>query len=70
MKKSFRDRSPVGKALAVAVMLVSLVIVARAERDVQRRPAAEIRGGKLLWRLVSLNAVGALAYFRWGRVRS
>jgi hypothetical protein len=26
-----------------------------------------VRGSKPLWRLVSLNALGALAYFRWGR---
>jgi hypothetical protein len=51
-------------SLAIAV---SLLIVGAAERDIQGRGEAELRGRKLLWRLVSLNALGALAYFLWGR---
>jgi hypothetical protein len=39
-----------------------------AERDIHRRPAADIRGNKALWRVVCLtNTVGPLIYFRWGR---
>jgi hypothetical protein len=48
---------------------VSLAIVVSAERDIQRRPAAEVRGSKLLWRVLSLNAIGAAGYLRWGRRR-
>ena len=41
--------------------------VATAERDIQRRPADQVRGNKLFWRFVCLNAVGSASYFRWGR---
>jgi hypothetical protein len=51
---------------AIVAIAVS-VIVAATERDIQHRSASEIRGSKFLWRLASLNAVGALAYRRWGR---
>jgi hypothetical protein len=49
------------------VIAASLGLVAAAERDIQRRPADEVRGSKLLWRVLSLNALGAAGYFRWGR---
>ena len=48
-------------------MGVSLGLVAAAERDLQRRAESQVSGNKLVWRLVSLNAVGALSYLRWGR---
>jgi hypothetical protein len=52
---------------AVGSLTVSLAVVAFAERDIQRRSRNQIKGSKLLWRLLSLNALGALAYLRWGR---
>ena len=52
---------------ATSLIVVGLAIVAVAERDIQRCAPEEIRGSKLLWRLVSLNALGALAYLKWGR---
>jgi hypothetical protein len=52
---------------ATGLIAISLATVALAERDLQRRPPNEIRGSKLLWRVVSLNALGALAYLKWGR---
>ncbi len=66
-KRRLRDRSPVEKGLLGLILAVSLAIVGLAERDLQRRPDAQVRGSKLSWRLVSLNAVGALAYLRFGR---
>jgi hypothetical protein len=66
-KKSFNDLSSRGKVGAVIAIAVSLLIVGTAERDLQRRSADEIRGRKLVWRFASLNALGALAYLRWGR---
>ncbi|HEY5286269.1 MAG TPA: hypothetical protein VIJ50_04110 [Solirubrobacteraceae bacterium] len=63
-KQRFSTYSP---ARVLVVLLLSLGLVAAGERDIQRRPAEQIRGSKLLWRLVSLNAFGALSYFRWGR---
>jgi hypothetical protein len=54
-------------AKATGVIALSLAIAAIAERDIQHRTPTEIRGSKLLWRLVSLNALGAIAYLKWGR---
>ena len=65
--KRFSELSPSQRSWASVAIAVSLVLVAAAERDIQRRPASEVRGSKVLWRLVCLNALGALGYFRWGR---
>jgi hypothetical protein len=65
----FSELSPRERAAAVAVGAVAVVIVVTAERDLHQRPADEIRGGKWIWRVVCLNAVGALAYLGWGRRR-
>ena len=69
-KTRFKDRSPSQRSVAVVVIAASLAIVAAAEGDLQRRPAEQVRGSKVLWRLVSLNALGSLSYFRWGRRRA
>jgi hypothetical protein len=65
--KSFKDMTPSQQRGAMAVIAASLVIVGAAQRDLRRRPRDQIRGSRLLWRLVCLNAGGALVYFRWGR---
>jgi hypothetical protein len=65
--RRFEDLSPRGKVLASVVVAISLVIVGFAQQDIQRRDESEVRGGKLRWRLVSLNALGALGYLVWGR---
>jgi hypothetical protein len=67
MARNSMPRSRGRRLLAGVSLAVSLVVVAAAERDLHRRPDAQIRGDKRLWRLASLNALGALAYFRWGR---
>jgi hypothetical protein len=54
-------------AKATGLIAISLATVALAERDIHHRETNEIRGSKLLWRLASLNALGALAYLKWGR---
>ncbi|MGH2941123.1 MAG: hypothetical protein ACRDPE_23740 [Solirubrobacterales bacterium] len=66
-KRRLVDRSPLEKAAISVVFVISLAIVGFAERDIQRRPEAEIRGPKLAWRVASLNALGALAYLGVGR---
>ena len=65
--KRFGELSSTGKAMAIAAGAASLAVIAFAERDLQGRPDEQIRGPKLVWRLVSLNALGALSYLRWGR---
>ena len=66
-KKKFKDLSPAQRVAAVVVLIISLGLVGTAERDLQRRPEDEVRGNKWLWRLVCLNALGALTYLRFGR---
>jgi hypothetical protein len=67
MRRRFKELSPAPRALAVGLFVVSLGIVAAAERDIHLRQDTEIRGNRMAWRLISLNAVGALAYLSWGR---
>jgi hypothetical protein len=44
------------------------ILIVAAQRDIQRRPAAEIRGPKLLWRVIATqNVVGPAAYYAIGR---
>jgi hypothetical protein len=69
-KTTFKDMSPAARARVCVLAAISFVIVAAAERDIQRRSPSEVRGSKLVWRLVCLNALGALGYFRWGRRRT
>jgi hypothetical protein len=68
--RGFDELSPARRAAATVVFVVSLGIVSVAQRDIQRREDSEVRGNRMVWRLVSLNAVGALAYLRWGRTSS
>jgi hypothetical protein len=65
--KHFKDLSPSGKVWASLLIGLSLLLVAAAERDIQRRSPADVNGSRLTWRFLCLNALGALAYFRWGR---
>jgi hypothetical protein len=66
-KKSFKEMSPPQQVATIVSIVLSLAVVTAAERDLHRRDAGDVRGDKRLWRLVCLNALGALAYFRWGR---
>ena len=66
-KVPFSELSPPGKAVTAVLIALSLLLVVTAERDLQHRPAQQIRGRKLLWRLASLNALGAVGYLRFGR---
>ena len=70
MSKSIEDfkaacRRPTRRRLAL--IAVALALVFTAERDIQRRPSSEVRGSKLIWRVLCLNAVGAVGYLLWGR---
>jgi hypothetical protein len=66
-KKPFKERSPREQAQIVGYLVLSLVVVSLAQNDLRRRPASQIRGSKTIWRIVSLNALGALIYLVWGR---
>jgi hypothetical protein len=64
---SQEPRAPAQRSLAVVLIAVSLVLVAVAERDLHRRSDKQVRGDKRLWRIVCLNAIGAVGYLLWGR---
>jgi hypothetical protein len=66
-KKRWSEYSPVQKLGLGAVTALSLGLVAAAERDVQRRSTDEIRGSRLVWRMLCLNALGAIGYYLLGR---
>ena len=66
-RKRFKDLSPAGRLWASALIAISLGLVITAERDIQRRAAAQVRGRKSIWHLLCLNALGAASYFWWGR---
>jgi hypothetical protein len=68
-KRRYSEMSSAGKAAVLVITAISLVIIGTAERDIQSRDEDEVRGSRALWRLVSLNALGAIAYLRFGRRR-
>lgn len=63
----FKDLSPRQKRFSIVTLIVALALIASAQRDLQHRSPAELRGSKLMWRLLCLNGLGALVYFKWGR---
>ena len=65
----FYRRLPRWAQIALWPLLVlEAACVVLAERDIHRRPAAEIRGPKLLWRIIATqNVVGPAAYYLLGR---
>jgi nitrate reductase NapE component len=63
----FKNLSPVNRLLVAILGALGFALISVAERDIQRRPADEMRGPKLIWRLVSLNMLGAVGYLLWGR---
>jgi hypothetical protein len=65
--EDWNDMSPARRRLALVLIAASLALVVAAQRDIGRRSDAAVRGSRLLWRLACLNALGAAAYFRWGR---
>lgn len=68
--KEFNERfSPRQRAMILVLACAEFGLKVTAARDINRRPAGQIRGSKLLWRLALLvNTLGPVSYFRWGRV--
>jgi hypothetical protein len=67
MPKKLSDLPPERRAAAIATIAVSLVLVGAAQRDLSHRSDDELNGPKLLWRVLCLNALGAIGYFGFGR---
>jgi len=73
MKKSHRQTkfSEFSAPQRVGIVLlgaVQVTLLIASQIDIQRRPAEQIKGRKIVWRLVCIiNIIGPLSYFRWGR---
>ena len=66
-KKTWKELSPAAKFGTITAALVQLSLLVAAQRDISHRPAEEIRGSKMLWRLATLvNFVGPGSYFTFG----
>jgi hypothetical protein len=56
------------REVVITVVAVEAVAAAFAFRDLARRPEEQVRGPKLLWRvLIGLNPGNSLAYWAFGR---
>lgn len=68
MAESWRTLSPPTRAALAALGVVEAGLLLAAQVDISRRSPAQVRGRKIVWRLVSLiNIVGPIAYFTRGR---
>ena len=66
-KKAWKDLSPTAKFGTISAAIVQLSLLVAAQTDITRRPAAEIRGSKTMWRVATLvNFVGPGSYFTFG----
>jgi hypothetical protein len=64
----YRGLSTPARCALWGLVVCEAVLIAAAERDIQRRPAGEIRGPTLLWRAIATqNVIGPAAYFTLAR---
>lgn len=69
-KKSWKEMSPAARAGFVAIGIAQVSLMLAAQRDISKRPADQINGPKLAWRVAALiNFVGPMGYFILGRKR-
>jgi hypothetical protein len=69
-KKTWKEMSPSAKAGTILAGLVNLSLLVAAQRDISKRPAAQINGPKAAWRAASfINFIGPMGYFIFGRKR-
>jgi hypothetical protein len=69
-KKKWSEMSGAARAAIVVIGAVEFVLLAAALVDIRRRPAAQIRGPKRMWRgLAFVSIIGPVSYFVYGRRR-
>ena len=51
-------------------LIVAVVLVVLAQRDLRRRPAELVRGRVGVWKVVAMVGPGALVYLLFGRRRA
>ena len=67
-KKSWKELPPAARIGTIVIGAAQLAFLAAAQRDLSRRPAEQIRGSKMFWRLATLvNFIGPGCYFAFGR---
>ncbi len=67
-KKTWAEMSSSQRALVVAGTVAELALSAWVSRDLRSRPAAQVRGPKLLWHAsLVVQPIGPLAYLAIGR---
>jgi len=66
-RKRWSDLSTGQRVGILVLVAIQAVLAAFAQRDLSSRPAGQVRGPKLLWRVATLNSVGAVAYLLVGR---
>ena len=70
-KKTWKELSPKAKFGTIVGAIIQLTLLVAAQRDISRRPAAEIRGSKAMWRAATLvNFIGPGCYFTFGVKRA
>jgi hypothetical protein len=55
------------KGSILGLIAVQAVLVAAAQRDLSARTRSQLRGPKFVWRVLTMNTIGTLAYFTVGR---
>ena len=56
------------KRILSVALVIHVIMLSLTWRDLSRRPAAEVRGQKRMWRLASLlNTSGSVTYWLFGR---
>ncbi len=67
----YRGLSPLVQRVLWVLLAIEAVLIAGTERDIHRQPAQNIRGPKVLWRVIATqNVIGPAAYFGLGRKSS
>ncbi|HEX4702670.1 MAG TPA: hypothetical protein VH352_11125 [Pseudonocardiaceae bacterium] len=62
------SRSKPNKPLLVLIAVAHVIITSLTWRDLSRRPAEQVRGSKLVWRVAAAaNTMGSVAYLLIGR---
>ncbi|KRE71844.1 PLDc N-terminal domain-containing protein [Arthrobacter sp. Soil762] len=69
-KKTWKEMSPAARAGFVVIGIGQVALMLAAQRDISKRPAAQINGPKAAWRVAALiNFIGPMGYFILGRKR-
>ena len=67
--KQWKRLSPPQRTMYVAGAVVQVTLFAAAQIDITKRSREDIRGPKLLWRLICfVNFIGPILYFAFGRL--